>query len=54
MNKRYALIEDGVVANIVAATEDPSYMTNLLCIEVDDSVQIGYLYDNSTFTEPAE
>lgn len=54
MNKRYALIEDGVVVNIVAAIEDPSYMTDLLCIEVDDNVQLGYLYDNSTFTEPTK
>lgn len=51
MNKRYALIEDGVVANIIAATEDPSYMTDLLCIEVDDMVQIGYLYDGINFIE---
>lgn len=51
MNKRYALIEDGVVANIIAATEDPSYMTDLLCIEVDDTVQIGYLYDGINFIE---
>lgn len=54
MNKRYAIIEDGIVANIVVAIEDPSYMTNLLCIEVDDSVQVGYLYDNNVFTEPTE
>jgi len=54
MNKRYALIENGIVVNIIAATENPSYMTDLLCIEVDDAVQLGYLYDNSTFTQPAE
>jgi hypothetical protein len=51
MNKRYALIEDGIVANIIAATKDPSYMTDLLCIEVDDTVQIGYLYDGINFIE---
>lgn len=51
MNKRYALIEDGIVANIIAATEDPSYMTDLLCIEVDDTIQIGYLYDGINFIE---
>jgi hypothetical protein len=51
MDKRYALIEDGAVANIIAATEDPSYMTDLLCIEVDDTVQIGYLYDGINFIE---
>lgn len=51
MNKRYALIEDGIVANIIAAIENPSYMTDLLCIEVDDTVQIGYLYDGINFIE---
>jgi hypothetical protein len=54
MNKRYALIEDGIVVNVIAATENPSYMTDLLCIEVDDTVQIGYLYNGSIFTEPVE
>lgn len=51
MNKRYAIIEDGIVANIVAATEDPSSMTDLLCLEVDDTIQVGFIYDGKTFTE---
>lgn len=51
MNKRYAIIEDGIVANIIAAIENPSYMTDLLCIEVNDEVQIGYLYNEGKFTE---
>lgn len=51
MNKRYAIIEDGVVANIVAATTSPSSMTDLLCIEVDNTIQIGYIYDGSKFVE---
>jgi hypothetical protein len=54
MNKRYALIEDGVVVNVIAAKENPSYMTDLLCIEVNEVVQPGYLYDGSIFTEPTE
>ena len=54
MEKKYAIIENGIVANIVVATEDPSYMTDLLCIEVDDSVQVGYIYTNNLFTEPIE
>lgn len=51
MNKRYAIIEDGIVANIVAATSDPSNMTDLLCLEVDDTIQIGFIYDGTTFIE---
>jgi hypothetical protein len=51
MNKRYALIENGIVVNIIAAVEDPSYMTDLLSIEVDDTVQIDYLYDGINFIE---
>lgn len=51
MNKRYALIDNGIVVNIIAAAEDPSYMTDLLCIEVDDTVQIDYLYDGINFIE---
>jgi hypothetical protein len=54
MSKRYALIEDGVVVNIVAATGDPSHMTDLLCIEVNDTVQLGYTYDGSNFIKPVE
>jgi hypothetical protein len=54
MNKRYALIENGVVVNIIAATEDPSHMTDLLCIEVDDTVGLGYTYNGSIFTESIE
>jgi hypothetical protein len=51
MNKRYAIIEDGIVANIVAATSDPSSMTDLLCIEVDDTIQVGYIYDGEKLIE---
>ena len=51
MNKRYAIIEDGIVVNIVAATSDPSSMTDLLCLEVDDTTQVGFIYDCITFIE---
>jgi hypothetical protein len=51
MEKRYAIIENGIVINITISIEDPSSMTDLLCIEVDETVQIGYLYDGNTFTE---
>jgi hypothetical protein len=51
MNKRYAIIENGIVANIVAAASDPSSMTDLLCVEVDDTIQPGYIYDGTTFIE---
>lgn len=54
MEKKYAIIENGIVVNIVVATADPSYMTNLLCIEVDDTVGLGYNYDGSIFTESIE
>ena len=54
MIKRYALIENRVVVNIVVATGDPSHMTDLLCIEVDDTVGLGYTYDGSIFTESIE
>lgn len=53
MNKKYAIIENGVVANIVVALVDPSYMTDLLCLEVDDTIQIGFIYDGTTFIENA-
>jgi hypothetical protein len=49
MNKRYAIIEKGIVVNIVAATIDPSSMTDLLCIEVDDTIEIDYIYNGSNF-----
>ena len=51
MNKRYAIIEDGVVANIIVSEKNPSFMTNMICIEVDTNVQIGYLYDGGNFIE---
>ena len=51
MNKRYAIIENGIVANIVAAASDPSSMTDLLCVEVDDTIQLEYIYGGTTFIE---
>ena len=51
MNKKYAIIEDGIVINIVAATGDPSFMTDLLCIEVDETIKLGYIYDGNKFIE---
>ena len=54
MIKRYAIIENGIVASIVVAENNPSTMTDLLCIEVDETVQIGYLYDSNTFIENIE
>lgn len=51
MNKRYAIIEEGIVANIIVATKNPSSMTDLLCIEVDDTIQPGYIYDGEKFIE---
>lgn len=51
MDKKYAIIEEGKVVNIVVAIKDPSYMTELPCIEVDETVQIGYIYDGTTFIE---
>ena len=51
MNKKYAIIENGIVVNIVVALIDPSYMTDLLCIEVDDTIQIGFIYDGTAFIE---
>jgi hypothetical protein len=49
MNKRYAIIEDDIVVNIIAANQDPSFMTDLLCIEVDDFVEIGFIYNGKIF-----
>lgn len=54
MEKKYAIIENGIVANIIIAVEDPSYMTDLLCVKVDDSVQVGYLYRDNMFIETIE
>jgi len=51
MNKKYAIIEEGIVINIVAATGDPSFMTDLLCIEVDETIKLGYIYDGEKFIE---
>jgi hypothetical protein len=51
MNKIYAIIENGIVINIVAAASDPSSMTDLLCVEVDDTIQPEYIYDGTTFIE---
>ena len=51
MNKKYAIIEGNLVANIVVAKENPSFMTELLCIEVDDTIQIGFIYDGEKFIE---
>jgi len=51
MNKRYAIIENGIVANVIAATSSPSGMTDLLCVEVDDTIQPGYIYDGTKFIE---
>jgi len=51
MNKRYAIIENGIVANIIVATSNPSSMTDLLCIEADDTIQPGYIYDGTKFIE---
>jgi hypothetical protein len=51
MKKKYAIIENGIVANIIVANENPSIMTDLLCIEVDDTIQPGYIYDGINFIE---
>ena len=53
MNKRYAIIENGIVVNIIVATENPSYMTNMICIEINDTVQVNYIYDGKNFIEVA-
>ena len=49
MNKKYSIIEEGLVVNVIIATEDPSYMTDLLCIEVDDTVEVNYIYNGGSF-----
>lgn len=49
---RYALIENNIVVSIVVADTDPSYMTDLLCIEVDNTVEVGDIYENGKFIHP--
>ena len=51
MIKRYAIIENDAVANIIVAENNPSNMTDLPCIEVDDTVQIGFTYDGEKFIQ---
>lgn len=48
---RYAIIEDGVVMNIGAAT--PEYADEQGWVACPDGCEIGWLYDGEEFTTPA-
>jgi hypothetical protein len=49
---RYALIENNIAVSIVVSDTDPSYMTDLLCVEVDNTVEVGDIYEDGEFTHP--
>lgn len=49
MSKRYALIDNGIVINIITSETDPVFMTDLVCIEVDESIYAGCIYNNGEF-----
>jgi hypothetical protein len=48
---KFAIITDGVVSNIIQATEEMA--EKLGAVPVTNSVNPGYLYDGSNFTPPA-
>ena len=49
---RYAVIENEIVTNIIIA--DPGFMPNMVLIEDDSPVEIGWLYQNGEFFPPNE
>ena len=51
MEKKYAIIENGIVANIIVCEFNPSIMTELQTIEFDKDqvVDIDYLFINGEF-----
>lgn len=51
---RCAVIENGIVSNIIVADAnvDKSPIEGAVLVNVDDTVQIGYTYDNGVFTDP--
>jgi hypothetical protein len=51
MKKRYALIDNETVVNIITSENDPTAMTNLLCVEVDESIYTGCIYKDGEFTK---
>jgi hypothetical protein len=51
MSKKYALIDNGTVVNIIISENDPTTMTNLLCVEVDESIYTGCIYKDGEFTK---
>ena len=50
MTKRYALIENGLVANVILA--DPAFAAAVGAIPCSDTAGPGWLYDGATFSEP--
>ena len=47
---RYALIENGAVANVILA--DPEFAATVGAIPCADAAGPGWLYDGTTFSEP--
>ena len=50
---KYAIIKDGTVQNIAAADEQFAAENGWTAIPEDSPVEAGWLYDGTSFTEPA-
>lgn len=50
MTKRYALIENGLVTNVILA--DAEFAAAVGAIPCSDAAGPGWLYDGTTFSEP--
>lgn len=53
MTKTYALIDNGIVTNLVVAN-DPSIFHNDAAIELQVRPEVGWTYDGETFAPPTE
>lgn len=51
---KYAIVENGVVINIIKAYDDFAKSQEFIFIEDNIKVDIGYLYNGSTFSENPE
>lgn len=50
MTKTYALIDDGIVSNIIVLDDSSSFETSSLMIEIDESsrIEVGFIYQSET------
>lgn len=54
MNKRYAIVQNGVVLNVVVSKEDYAISNGWIEVMEDVPVEIGWIYSEGLFSNPNE